>query len=129
MIFALCLHAHLLQSAFQTPKLFLSPCVDKPNLFVIFLYCHSICCPQLQACDIRSGSGVSSGWRRCVCACSFYLQSPVPPHCLSFPVLTLCFVLMSSAFSPGDSGKNILENFISCTALSCKCLPQYHLPN
>lgn len=129
MIFALCLHVHLLQSAFQTPKLFLSPCIDKPNLFVIFLYCHSICCPQLQACAwplqwLWSGLWLEEG---CV-SLSMYLLSPVPLSVCHSPFLPLYFVQMPSAFSPGDLGKNILEN-ISCTALSCKCLPssQYHL--
>lgn len=84
---------------------------------VIFLYCHSVCCPQLQACLWHP---VGSDWRRCVCACSLSLLSPVPPHCHSL-FLTPSFAPMSSAFSAGALGRNILENIL-CTALSCKCV-------
>lgn len=97
----------------------------------LLLYCHSICCPQLtHVHDIRSGSRVGSDWRRCVWVCPLYLLSPLPPQCLSFPIFNNILCPNIFCISPGNLGRNILEN-ISCTALSCQCLPssQYHLPN
>lgn len=118
MIFALCLHAHLLQSAFQTLKLFLSPCIHKPDLLFFFIATQFV---VHNSRHIVTSTVALTGGGVCVpvhCICSPQCHLTV---CHS-PFLTPYFILTSSAFAPGDLGRNILENIL-CTALSCKCLP------
>lgn len=127
-----CVYIHTFSSLpFRLPSSFsILVLTSQTCLLLFFIAAQFVVHSYTHVHDIRSGSRVGSDWRRCVRVCPLYLLSPLPPQCLSFPIFNTILCPNIFCISPGNLGRNMLEN-ISCTALSCQCLPssQYHLPN